>query len=140
MSTRAIVNFYDRWPQRDTKTGRFAKSETTLKAKIYRHGDGYPAGLGKDLKTFLNLVRDTLKDTRFNSASYLSAKWVVHDAERMAKYQTFNSSTGNYDPVTNPLNFLSVGIMMKDPWDIEYVYDVICHRRGNAPVITCTKV
>ena len=106
MSTRAVVNFYDGGP---------GKSKKYLKAKVYRHSDGYPEGLGKDLKEFLNLVKETVPDNRFNDASYLAAKWVVHDARQMSQ-----------DPVTHPLDFLSVGIMMEDPGDIEFIYDVVC--------------
>lgn len=40
MSTRAVVNFCD-------------GSKKHIRAKIYRHSDGYPEGLGKDLKEFL---------------------------------------------------------------------------------------
>jgi hypothetical protein len=116
MSTRAVVNFYETWNG----------GEKHLRAKIYRHGDGNPDGLGKDLREFLKIVKKTLKDTRFNDASYLAAKWVVHDAERMAKYRTFDYTSGERLPVTNPLDFLSVGIIMENPGDIDYEYDVVC--------------
>jgi len=151
MSTRAVVNFYNEYnadgPKRDAR-GRFAPGKGTAKvrklvAKIYRHGDGYPDGLGKDLQAFLDLVKATLKDTRFNDASYLAAKWVVHDAGRMAKYQNYDFNTRTYGPVTNPLQFLSVGIMMEDPGDIEYSYDVICNGnfdKETMPTIICHRV
>lgn len=132
MSTRAIVNFYDTYDgtNRDEK-GRFT-TRKHLRAKVYRHGDGYPEGLGKDLREFLDLLKKTVKDNRFNDASYLAAKWVVHDAARMAGYSNYNSKTGEYDPPTSPLNFLSVGIMMEDPGDIEYIYDVVCTSSWNS--------
>ena len=152
MSTRAVVNFYNEYEvegqNRDAR-GRFASGKGLVKvrklnAKIYRHGDGYPDGLGKDLQLFLDHVKATLKDTRFNDASYLAAKWVVWDAGRMAKYQSYDCKTDEYLPVTNPLNFLSVGIMMEDPGDIEYSYDVICTARmfdkETMPRIICHKV
>jgi len=154
MSTRAVVNFYNEYEvegqrqNRDAR-GRFASGKELVKvrklnAKIYRHGDGYPDGLGKDLQTFLDHVKATLKDTRFNDASYLAAKWVVWDAGRMAKYQSYDCKTDEYLPVTNPLNFLSVGIMMEDPGDIEYSYDVICNSDWGVaekmPTIICNEI
>lgn len=147
MSTRAIVNFYDSAGESATRDekGRFAPKKY-LRAKVYRHCDGYPEGLGKDLKKFLALLKKTVKDNRFNDASYLAAKWVVHDSERFAVEYHWDREEN--EPLTTPkenrLDFLSVGIMMEDPGDIEYIYDVVCvsgfsNKNAELPKITHKK-
>jgi hypothetical protein len=124
MSTRATIHFVH-------------KKGDKPAAIVYRHGDGYPDGLGKDLQDFFREVKRQCEGgmggCRFDDPYYLSAKWVVWDAGQMAKYsQSFNKP----DAVIQPLNFLSVGIMMEDPGDIEYRYTVICNvsDRGRPPV------
>lgn len=112
MSTRATIHFMRPGAEKPT-------------AIIYRHGDGYPEGLGKDLKKFVAEVKkqcaDSMGGMRFNDASYLAAKWVVWDAAQMAKYSVEKKG----DPI-QPLNFISVGIVDQDPGDIEYRYTVVC--------------
>lgn len=125
MSTRATIHF--------TRGG-----ETD--AIIYRHGDGYPDGLGEDLKTFLNEVAK-LPDNRFNDPAYLAAKWVVWDAAQMAKsHDEVVKSFGRESH--GPLDFLSVGILMKDPGDIEYRWTVDCgkHDKTGKPTVSHEKV
>ncbi len=124
MSTRAVVNFYDTY-----------NGKPHLRAKVYRHSDGYPEGLGKDLKEFLALLKKTVKDTRFGDASYLAAKWVVHDSER-GNYR-YETRGDKYERVQNEsrLDFLGVGIIMEDPGDIDYSYDVICDSSINKNVM-----
>lgn len=119
MSTRAVVNFYDTWD-----------NKKFLTAKVYRHSDGYPEGLGADLNEFLKIIKEHLTDTRFDDASYLAAKWVVFDSQRGRVVRNKVSM----------LNFLGVGLLMKDPGDIEYSYDVVCSSRGGVPKITHRKV
>lgn len=102
MSTRAIVHFM-----------QFGEAE----ARIYRHSDGYPEGLGQDLVAFLQELKDNVRDNRFNDAGYLAAKWVVRDA-------TMNRQYANGEP--HDLNFLGVGVVSADPGDIEYRYEVMC--------------
>ena len=106
MSTRATVHFQE-------------AGET--QAIVYRHSDGYPKGLGVDLKAFLDEVKANLTDTRFDNASYLAAKFVVWQAKRYAE--------------DHYLNFLSLGIVLQDPGDIEYRYLVECS--GKRPTIKC---
>lgn len=101
MSTRATIHFQE-------------KGQDI--AIVYRHGDGYPAGLGKDLKSFFKEVSKQTRDTRFGDASYLAAKWIVWDADQIRQGLER----------TNPLDFLSVGITMQDPGDIDYRYLVNC--------------
>ena len=110
MSTRATVHF------------QYQKKDVAI---VYRHPDGYPDGLGKDLQAFFD-VCETLRDPRFGDPSYLAAKWVVHDS---ARYADDNS----------PLEFLSVGVVLKDPGDIEYRYLVECST-GKRPTVKCQKV
>lgn len=102
MSTRACVHFMQ---------------NGGAEAKIYRHSDGYPEGLGQDLLGFLQELKDNVRDNRFNDAGYLAAKWVVRDA-------TFNRQYANGEP--HDLNFLGVGVVAEDPGDIEYRYEVLC--------------
>jgi len=86
-------------------------------AKIYRHSDGYPEGLGQDLLEFLRELKNNVLDNRFDDAGYLAAKWVVRDA-------TMNRRYTNGEP--HDLNFLGVGVVAADPGDIEYRYEVFC--------------
>ena len=116
MSTRATVHFCD-----------VGQSKPT--AIVYRHGDGYPEGLGADLKRFVSTLKKRVKDKRLGDASYLAAKWVVFDAQQMSKYSQQKEKTR--------LAFLSVGIVRRDPADIEYRYIVICDGK---PTIRCEKI
>ena len=102
MSTRACVHFM-----------QYGEAE----ARIYRHSDGYPEGLGQDLLEFLRELKDNVRDNRFNDAGYLAAKWVVRDA-------TMNRQYANGE--AHDLNFLGVGVVAEDPGDIEYRYEVLC--------------
>lgn len=119
MSTRATVHFAD---------------ADGTRAIVYRHSDGYPEGLGNDLQEFLADVSKALNDTRFNDPSYLAAKWVVWDAERHCEY--FHGLKNG----TSRLGFLGVGIVLKDPGDIEYRYTVLCTGRDTQPTVTCEEV
>ena len=112
MSTRATIHFC---------------YEKDAEAIIYRHGDGYPEGLGEDLKEFFNEV-DKLNDKRFDDPQYLAAKWVVWDSQK-------------HNRSSNPLDFLSVGIVLKDPSDIEYRYLIDCSINTNGkPTITIEEI
>ena len=98
MSTRATIHFR-----------YMGKTE----AIVYRHNDGYPEGLGKDLQDFLDYVKECIPDNRFTAPTYLASKWVVWDASAPA------NSSG--------LDFLGVGGVMQDPGDIDYRYYVDCN-------------
>lgn len=120
MSTRCVINFEDSYG----------------KAKIYRHSDGYPesdVGVLADLEKFFTAVEKQTKDTRFNDPNYLAAKFVVWQANENAKIdaQTFgrNPKTGEYERKqgrAKKLAFLGVGIIDRNPGDIEYEYTVHC--------------
>jgi hypothetical protein len=119
MSTRACVHFCE-------------NEDSKADAIIYRHSDGYPDGLGKDLQSFLKAVKKNVEDTRFDDAEYLAAKFVVWQAKR---YMKFATGKKHY------LNFISLGIANKDHGDIEYRYKVICNSvDGNLPKIIIEKV
>lgn len=112
-------------------------------AIVYRHSDGYPEGQGTDLYRFFEAVEEDTQDTRFGQADYLAAKFVVWLAEMFATESKPDEMTGKYEMVSHfdkrPLDFLSVGIMSKDPGDVEYIYVVDCGAsdvRGH-PVVTC---
>ena len=102
MSTRACVHFMQ---------------NGEAEAKIYRHSDGYPEGLGQDLLEFLQELKTNVTDNRFTDAGYLAAKWVVRDATMNREYANGES---------HDLNFLGVGVVSQDPTDIEYRYEVLC--------------
>jgi len=107
-------------------------------AIVYRHSDGYPEGAGKDLAEFLKKC-SKLKDPRFGDPSYLAAKYVVFLAEMFA--QDFDHNTNKSKKRKNRLDFLSVGVLMEDPGDIEYRYVVDCSKFENdLPVVKCYSV
>lgn len=103
MGTRATVHF------------KYVDEEKP-EAIVYRHGDGHPDGLGKDLYRFLEDVKNQCADTRFNDPSYLAAKYVVWQAGEYSKDKT------------KPLDFLSVGVVLEDPDDITFRYTLHCSR------------
>lgn len=116
MSTRCVINFC------------FGKQ---VKAKIYRHCDGYPDGVLPDLTEFFNEVKRQTYDTRFHDPSYLAAKFVVWQAELNA------ATRASYYPPKcekNNLDFLGVGIIMNNPGDIEYEYFIRCYSDG-VPIV-----
>jgi hypothetical protein len=120
-------------------TTHFCYGEST-EAIVYRHSDGYPEGAGKDLIRFLETCRDTLKDTRLNDPTFLAAKYVVFLA-REFNY-SFNENRERV-PNDNPFDFLSVGVCMQDPGDIEYRYLVDCSNIGpdtKLPRVVCQDV
>jgi hypothetical protein len=111
MSTRCTINFGE---------GRSAT------AKVYRHCDGYPDGphgVLADLDRFFSEVEEQCEGkgysgTRFGDAAYLAAKYVV--------WQANENRNGRAT-----LDFLSVGILNRDPGDIEFTYFVNCGKRDN---------
>ena len=73
MSTRCCIEFAD-------------EGEDTW-ATIYRHSDGYPdgeAGVPADLLKFLMEIKQCVPDNRFSDAFFLSAKFVVWQANEYA--------------------------------------------------------
>ena len=122
MSTRCTINF---------------NHGDRIEAKIYRHMDGYPgdvtvpdSGVLADLQQFFVDVEAQTHDTRFTDPSYLAAKFVVWQAMH------------NAHDSARPLDFLSLGILTKNPGDIDYTYFVNCdtfdtHRR---PTVTWRKM
>lgn len=113
MSTRSTTHFVD---------------GDEVKAIVYRHSDGYPDGHGADLLQFFADVRSQTSDTRFDDPTYLAAKLVVWLARRFAITYDWraNPSTQVSHADTRPLDFLSVGVCLEDPGDIEYRYVVHC--------------
>ena len=107
MSTRACVHFM---------------INGSAEAKIYRHSDGYPEGLGQDLLNFFRELKDNVRDNRLNDPTYLAAKWVVDNATAYRKY-AFGEP--------HDLNFLGIGIVVEDPADIQYRYEVLCDDLDN---------
>jgi hypothetical protein len=154
MSTRSTTHFI----YTDPDTG---KAETL--AIVYRHSDGYPKGAGVDLCKFITrckALKNTQGGTRLNDPSYLAARYVVFLAEMFAYDYAFVDSEGKLHkhavdpknpnaerkyvqiPRKNRLNFISCGVVMSDPWDIEYRYTVDCGKIGpnGRPEVKCFKV
>ena len=98
-------------------------------AIVYRHADGYPSGAGADLLDFLREVQRQTSDTRFGDPSYLAAKYVVFLAERFAVDYQWVGDEVTVTPRQNRLDFISVGVCLEDPGDIEYRYIVDCATR-----------
>jgi hypothetical protein len=110
MSTRATVHFETTY-----------QGETTTQAIVYQHSDGYPAGMVPELEQFFTDVEAETTDTRFTDPGYLAAKFVVWLAREFTKPTEWrpNSKQGSLD-------FLSIGVVMQDPGDIEFRYHVDC--------------
>lgn len=126
MSTRCTIHFHAR------------KGDDPI-AIIYRHCDGYPdgeAGVPASLTRFFEVVREQTNDTRFTDPSYLAAKYVVWQAGEYAFH--YNFTTGKKESA-NPLDFLSLGVVQRDPGDIAYRYHVYCSydavKENGVPVI-----
>ena len=112
----------------------------TPAAIIYRHGDGYPEGAGVDLKRFFKECA-TLPDTRFNDPPYLAAKYVVWLANEFNWTYDFKGEKMERIRPASRLEFLSVGICMEDPGDIEYRYTVSCGKMiEGEPELKCYPV
>ena len=105
MSTRSTVHF------------TYGKRTEAI---VYRHSDGYPEGAGADLFNFLDELKANVADTRITDPTYLAAKYVVWLANEFAQLAKKYDHCGPY----HPLNFLSVGVCLRDPGDIEYRYFV----------------
>ena len=111
MSTRSTAHFKDNYG---------------TVAIIYRHSDGYPSCAGREIKEFLEEV-SKLDDTRFNDPAYLAAKYVVFLSAKFNVDYDFGKDGYTITRKDNPLDFLSVGILDKDPDDIEYRYHIVCN-------------
>lgn len=126
MSTRCVINF---------------TFDGNVEAKVYRHSDGYPDGpngVPADLAKFFVEVEKHTPDHRFDDPSYLAARFVVWQADRLAK--TYDSSKRGYTK-NKRLNFLGVGIVMENPGDIEYEYTVACstHDQNGRPIVSVSE-
>jgi len=124
MSTRCIINFC---------------SGKQIEAKVYRHHDGYPDGHNGVLHSlqrfFAQVERDT-SDTRFNDPTYLAAKYVVWQARENAVSYDFSAGKPKAKR-SKRLDFLGVGIVMRNPDDLAYVYRVDCrvHDEKGRPIV-----
>ena len=114
-------------------------------AIVYRHCDGYPesdVGVLADFDRFLSDVEAQTNDTRFTDPCYLAAKFVVWQANQNAKTYGRNPETGEYEYTpAGMLDFLSLGVVLHDPGDIEYRYHVKCNGSGEngRPVVAWEK-
>jgi hypothetical protein len=138
MSTRSTTHFIDSG-YIDPKT-----QKPILGAIVYRHTDGYVKGNGLDLFTFLERCKK-LKDSRLNDTSYLASKYVVFLAEMFSKDLSHKDKNGRYHPIPykDRLEFISVGVVMTDPSDIEYRYTIDCGKidsKTGLPEVRCFHV
>jgi hypothetical protein len=126
MSTRCTINF--------TYGG-----DKQIAAKIYRHSDGYPDGVLPDIQEFFAAVEKDTKDTRFANPTYLAAKFVVWQADQFAR--SWDLKSGEFVQHGRKLDFLSLGVCMEDPGDIEFTYFVDCKGRDpkGRPTVTWRK-
>ena len=124
MSTRCTVHF------KDSFCGPHGH------AIVYRHSDGYPEGAGIDLQKFLDTIKENLSDTRFDDPSFLAARYIVWLADQFREYGTSYCCKKN-EP--HQLGFISVGVCMEDPEDIEFRYEVTC-RNLLMPEIKCFSI
>ena len=107
MATRANVHFNSK--------------DFGTEANIYHHLDGDPDSMLKEFEDFFTELEKATNDTRYNDASYLSAKYVVFLME------------GKIDNI-------GVGIMNQDAGDIEYCYTVNCDSSESRPKIKYKKI
>lgn len=119
-------------------TTHFTHGDGDPTAIIYRHPDGYPECAGVDILRFLEECAK-LKDSRFGDPSYLAAKYVVFLADHFN--YTYDQSFAKIRPASR-LEFISVGVVMADPGDIEYRYVVDCGKptADGKPTVTCYAV
>ena len=125
-----------------------------IEAKIYRHWDGYPDGNGGvlvDLRKFFDAVKAQTNDTRFNDPTYLAAKFLVlaivapklqEDADKAAGMKKSWGEWPKRETKDRYLDFLGYGVMMSDPGDLEYFYNVDCNSfdKDGYPVVTYRSV
>jgi len=119
---------------------RFSDENGKTVAAVYTHWDGYPSNMLPLFERFFeypsnmlplferffDTVESQTRDTRFDDAVYLSAKFLVFMAGE------FNNSK---TPKDNPLDFLSVGIVPVTDKQ-EYIYHIRCGFAGR-PVVSC---
>lgn len=110
MGTRCSIRFYD-------------APQTKPTATVYRHWDGDPETMARDLSDFFSEVEKQCDgDNRFDDASYLAAKFIVWQAGKYVR-----------DP-GNPLHFLGVGVLgAEEPTDLSHAYGVRCDMRTARP-------
>jgi hypothetical protein len=122
VSTRAIIQFaHDR-------------TDASVAAMIYRHGDGYPDGAHGvlcDLQRFFVAVEHDTSDTRFEDPAYLAAKFVVWTTQEMRSIILASRVRHAWDRPEKPektgqLDFMSCGIVRSGDVGEEYTYRVNC--------------
>lgn len=130
-----------------------------VEGKIYRHWDGYPgeankpdSGVLADLRQFFKTVKAQTRDTRFGDPTYLAAKFMVWAIMAPMFKQEADKAAGVKPPYGRDypttyigdryLDFLGYGIMLSDPGDLEYVYNVDCQNmdENGYPQVTVRSV
>jgi hypothetical protein len=108
-------------------TAHFVSDGGSTRAIIYRHQDGYPEGAGHDILEFLNTVKkNSPGDTRFADPEYLAARYVVFLSDKFSTTPHLDDTGVWREKSLPPYAFISVGVCMEDPGDIEYRYLIHC--------------
>ncbi len=126
MSTRCVIKF----------TECFDNKKVVV-ATVYRHCDGYPGGMDRDLERFFqDVIKASPHDTRFGDPCFLAARFIAWQIMEYAQ-----SSYGSKGVLTmaGALKVTGVGVLGNgkddEPGDIEYRWFVDCST-GDTPKIT----
>ena len=117
-------------------TFHFRDHEGRTTAIIYRGMDGYPEEAGVDLLGFLDDVKSHApNDPRFGHPQVLAARYVVWLSQTIfAKVSDFATYFAADEPPKEErpwtLDFHWMGIVDRDPTDIEYRYVIDCPEPG----------
>jgi hypothetical protein len=90
--------------------------------------------MGKDLIEFFKACA-ALSDSRLNDPTYLAAKYVVWLAGQFNKH--YDAEKVKFVKNKSPLEFLSVGVVMEDPDDIEYKYVIVKISMRRLSILLC---
>jgi hypothetical protein len=117
MGTRCSINFYNHGSDEPD-------------AIIFRHWDGYPSAAGQSIVDFFDAIDvQAADDRRYNDATILASRFVVHLAREFARGPR-DPDNGDWEYVSHaderPLDFLSVRVMREEAGDIEFRYRVQC--------------
>jgi hypothetical protein len=113
-------------------TAHFVSDDGSTRAIVYRHQDGYPDGAGRDILEFLNTVKkNSPNDTRFTDPEYLAARYVAFLSDKFSVAGYLDDMGVWREKALPPYSFISVGVCMEDPGDIEYRYLIHCSADKN---------
>lgn len=107
-------------------TAHFIDNSGATQAIVYRHWDGYPEVAGRDILQFIETVKkNSPGDTRFTDPEYLAARYVAFLGDKFSVTGAMDMGVWHEEKLP-PYSFISVGVCMRDPGDIEYRYLINC--------------